>query len=185
MAWWRHPPRGQEGGGSPRRVSGERESSLADPQGGPAATDIQPIYIHVRTYRQCIHEIIKMMPNWLTLWHVLYINSLECTIQCGWGNKQFLFYFYFTTGIFVRLYIGSAEDIYVCCSYCSWYKNIEGSVPIASKDNVITSSCKNFRLQVVEKKTHHHCSDHRYYQSEKSWLRSQFSSEKTMPVLSL
>jgi hypothetical protein len=32
MAWWHHPP-------SPRRVSGERESSLADPHGGPAATD--------------------------------------------------------------------------------------------------------------------------------------------------
>ncbi len=27
------------GGGSPRRVSGERESSLADPHGGPAATE--------------------------------------------------------------------------------------------------------------------------------------------------
>jgi hypothetical protein len=26
------------GGGSPRHVSGERESSLADPHGGPAAT---------------------------------------------------------------------------------------------------------------------------------------------------
>jgi hypothetical protein len=33
------PPRGPGGGGgSPRRVSGERESSLADPHGGPAAT---------------------------------------------------------------------------------------------------------------------------------------------------
>jgi hypothetical protein len=31
-------PPGPGGGGSPRRVSGERESSLADPHGGPAAT---------------------------------------------------------------------------------------------------------------------------------------------------
>jgi hypothetical protein len=28
------------GGGVPRHVSGERESSLADPHGGPAATDL-------------------------------------------------------------------------------------------------------------------------------------------------
>jgi hypothetical protein len=32
------PSPGPGGGGSPRRVSGERESSLADPHGGPAAT---------------------------------------------------------------------------------------------------------------------------------------------------
>jgi hypothetical protein len=45
MAWWRHPPRGREGGGSPRRVSGERESSLADPHGGPAATVLLNFYL--------------------------------------------------------------------------------------------------------------------------------------------
>ncbi len=32
-------PGARRGGGSPRHVSGERESSLADPHGGPAATD--------------------------------------------------------------------------------------------------------------------------------------------------
>ncbi len=37
------PSPGPGGGGSPRRVSGERESSLADPHGGPAATGIYKI----------------------------------------------------------------------------------------------------------------------------------------------
>jgi hypothetical protein len=34
------PSPGPGGGGVPRHVSGERESSLADPHGGPAATDL-------------------------------------------------------------------------------------------------------------------------------------------------
>jgi hypothetical protein len=32
-------PGARSGGGSPPHVSGERENSLADPHGGPAATD--------------------------------------------------------------------------------------------------------------------------------------------------
>jgi hypothetical protein len=47
---------GARRGGSPRRVSGERESSLADPHGGPAATECMlKLLLHGPCQREIIH----------------------------------------------------------------------------------------------------------------------------------
>jgi hypothetical protein len=66
------PSPGPGGGGSPRRVSGERESSLADPHGSLAATDLQAIK---KTVSKIYQVTISLVFSYCTITQIHISNS--------------------------------------------------------------------------------------------------------------